>query len=76
MGPYLVKHGQRPLIILWYVVPVHLAGHEILIFAVSGPRVVSPRACRRPNIFVFASGKTYFSNRASLEVIIDRLLLN
>ena len=53
MGPYLVKHGQRPLIILWYAVLVHLAGHEILIFAVSGPRVVSPRACRRPNIFVF-----------------------
>ena len=52
MGPYLVKHGQRPLIILWYAGLVYLVGHGVLTFAFLDPRMVSPRACRRPDLFV------------------------
>ena len=52
MGPYLVKRGRRPSMTLWYSVPNIQVAIEILIFDMSDPRVVSPRACRRPNLFV------------------------
>ena len=34
-----------------YSLHIYLACHESLIFAVSDPRVVSPRTCRRSNLF-------------------------
>jgi hypothetical protein len=35
-----------------YAVPEYSADYEILIINMSDPRVVSPRACRRPNLFL------------------------